>query len=169
MDLPSKEQMVDGAGRPLTQSLFLELGYSPAAIYTLKEDHYEYNGKIYPSIKRLYITANDPTEYEFAITHFLGWKHWLRIADNKAIKPYIEECREELEVKLRSLAVKRVIAHSASPTGLQAAKWLADRGWSTRGAGRPTKADIEHEKAIRVKVEDEYSADMSRLQLVKGN
>lgn len=169
MDLPSKEQMVDSTGRPLTQSLFLELGYSAAAIYTLKEDHYEYNGRLYPSVKRLYVETNDPTEYEFARQFFLGWKHWQRISDNKAIKPYVDEWREELEVKLRSLAVKRVIAHSASPTGLQAAKWLADRGWSTRGAGRPTKAEIEGEKARHIKIEDEYSADVSRLQLVKGN
>lgn len=169
MDLPSKEQMVDGAGRPLTQSLFLELGYSPAAIYTLKEVDYEYNGRVYPSIKKLYVEVADPTEYQFAKQFFLSWKHWQRIADNKAIKPYIEEWREELEVKLRSIGVKRVMDHASLPTGLQAAKWLADRGWSTRGAGRPTKADIEREKAIMVKVEDEYSADVSRLQLVKGN
>lgn len=163
MKLPSKSEMVDSTGRPLTQSMFLELGYNDAAIYTLKEDDCEYNGEIYPSIKKLYIACADPTEYEFATTYFLNWKHWQRICDNKAIRKYIDEWREELEVKLRSMGVKQVVASASLPGGLQAAKWLADRGWSTRGAGRPTKADIEREKAIHTRVQDEFGADILRL------
>jgi hypothetical protein len=163
MDLPSKDKMVDSAGRPITQSLFLELGYSDAAVYTLKEEDYEYNGRVYPSIKKLYIECADPTEYAFAVEYFLNWKHWQRIADNKAIKKFIDEWREELEVKLRSQGVRQVMRAASLPGGVQAAKWLADRGWSTRGAGRPTKAEIEREKAIHEKVSDEYSADIYRL------
>lgn len=168
MKLPSKEQMVDSTGRPLTQSLFLELGYSDAAVYTLKEDHYEYEGKMYPSIKKLYLECADPVEYEFSQAYFLNWKHWVRISDNKAVKAHVNEWREELEVKLRSIGVKQVRASAELPGGLQAAKWLADRGWSTRGAGRPTKAEIEREKAIQVKVENEYSADVLRFKRVEG-
>ena len=168
MKLPTKEKMVDSTGRPLTQSLFLELGYSDASVYTLKEDHYEYEGKMYPSIKKLYLECADPTEYEFAQLYFLNWKHWIRISDNKAVKTHVNEWREELEVKLRSIGVKQVRASAELPGGLQAAKWLADRGWSTRGAGRPTKAEIEREKAIQVKVENEYSADVLRFKRVEG-
>ena len=163
MKLPSKDLMVDSTGRPITQSLFLELGYTDSAIYTLKEDHYEYNGKMYPSMKKLYIECADPTEYEFANTYLLNWKHWIRITDNKAVRKYIDEWRDELEVKLRSEGVKRMIQSASLPGGTQAAKWLADKGWSTRGAGRPTKAEVERELAIQSKVSDEYSADIYRL------
>ena len=158
-----KSKMVDGMGRPLTQSLFLELGYDDLAIYSLKENDCEYNGKTYPAIKLKYLEMGDPTEYTFANEYFLGWKHWMRLCDNKAIRKFIDEWREELEIKLRSQAVRHMIG-SAKDGNYQAAKWLADRGWNTRGAGRPTKLEIEKEKKIALAVNDEFSADIIRLR-----
>ena len=40
-------------GVPLTQGLFLEIQYGEFAVFTLKDEDYEYNGKIYPSLKNL--------------------------------------------------------------------------------------------------------------------
>ena len=45
----------------------------------------------------------------------------------------------------------------------QAAKWVADRGWATRGAGRPSKAEIEREKTIQTRINDEYDGDVVRM------
>jgi hypothetical protein len=157
-----KNKLKDTKGRPLTQSLFLELGYSDYSVYTLKDDDYEYNGKVYPSLKKRFLACSDPTEYEFAITHLLGWKHWQRIVDNKVIRKHIDEWREELEVKLRSEGVRNAIAHAQDGT-FQAAKWLADRGWDKRAAGRPSKEDIERENKINEKISDEFSDDIVRL------
>lgn len=158
----SKDKMVDVLGRPLTQSLFLELGYNDAAIYTLKDEDFTYEGKRMPSIKRLYLEMADPTEYEFAVACFLNWNHWQRITENKACLKYITQWREELEVKLRSQAVKMNIA-AAKSGSYQAAKWIADRGWQTRGAGRPSKDDVQRETRIQSKINDEYGADVLRL------
>lgn len=33
--------MIDEMGRPITQSLFLEINYTDKAVYTLKEEDYE--------------------------------------------------------------------------------------------------------------------------------
>jgi hypothetical protein len=162
MELPSKDQMYDSTNRPITQSMFLEIGYTDAAIYTLKEDDYEYNGKIYPSLKKLYLLTEDPTEYEFAKTYLLGWRHWLRLCENKVIRKHIDEWREELEVKLRSKAVMQAIKN-ANKGGFQAAKWLADKGWDGKRAGRPSKADIEKEKKIAANIHQEYAGDVVRL------
>lgn len=165
MEIPNKEQMVDSMGKSITQSLFLEINYTEMSVYTLKDSHYEYNGKIYPSLKQLYLEMEDPTEYEFANTYLLGWKHWQRLCDNKAIRKHIDEWREELEWKLRAKGIKQIIKAAGSPLGgLQAAKWLADRGWSTRAAGRPSKADIEREKEFAARTQDEFSADIVRLK-----
>ena len=71
-----KALLQDSMGRPLTQSLFLELGYTEHSVYTLKEQDYAYKGKNYPSLKRLYLKEEDVTEYEFATKHLLGWQHW---------------------------------------------------------------------------------------------
>lgn len=160
--LINKEKMLDTMGRPLTQSLFLELGYSDSALYTLKDNDFDYNGKLLPSIKRLYLECGDPTEYDFATIHLLGWGHWQRICENKAIRRYIDEWRIELEVKLRSGAVKSALAQAASGS-FQASKWVADRGWDTRGAGRPSKADVERELKVQSGIQDEFSADILRM------
>ena len=163
MELPSKDKMLDSMGRPITQSLFLEVGYSDSALFTLKDNDFEYNGRYLPSIKRIYLEIADPTEYEFATTCFIGWSHWQRICDNKVLRRHIDEWRMELEVKLRSKGVKAamVAAHGGN---YQAAKWLADRGWDTRGPGRPSKADVERETKIQAAIHDEYSADIIRLK-----
>lgn len=162
LNLPSREDLLDSAGKPLTQSLFLEITYNERSVYSLKEDHCVWNGKVYPSLKKLYLEAEDPTEYDFATKYLLGYKHWKRICENKVLLKQIEEWREELEMKLRSKAVKNMLT-SAKEGNYQAAKWFADRGWMNNGAGRPSKLDIEKEKKFQARVSDEYGADVVRL------
>lgn len=164
MTIPNREQLLDTNGRPLTQSLFLELGYSDFAIYTLKDQDHVWNEKTYSSLKRLYLEVADPTEYVFATTYLLGWRHWKRLCDNKVIRAYIDEWREELEVKLRSQGVKHALT-SAKTGSFQAAKWIADRGWEQRGVGRPSKDEVEREKKFQARVDSEYNADIIRLQV----
>ncbi len=167
LTLPTREQMQDTTGRPLTQGLFLEVNYGDFAVYSLKEVDHVHNGKTYLSLKRLYLECADPTEYEFATTYLLGWKHWQRLCDNKMLRVHIDEWRDELEIKLRAKAIKYILETSSGPVAnFQASKWVADRGWAVRGAGRPSKADVEREKKIQAGISDEYSADIVRL--VKG-
>lgn len=161
----NRQQFLDTSGRPLTQSLFLELGYRDEAIYTLKDVDYTYKGKTYPSIKRMFLEVEDPTEYAFAVEYFLGWEHWNRICANKQIAVHINQWREELEVKLRSRAVKMNIA-AAQAGNYNAAKWIADRGWATRGAGRPSKAEVARQTKIEQDIQNEYGADVLRLRSV---
>jgi hypothetical protein len=160
--IPIKADFVDAGGKPLTQSLFLEVAYSDKAVYSLKENHCMYEGKLYPSLKRLYLEMEDPTEYDFATKYLLGFKHWKRLYENRLIGRHIDEWREELEMKLRSKAVKHMLA-SAAEGNYQAAKWFADRGWGNKGAGRPSKQDIEREKKFQARVDSEYGADVVRL------
>lgn len=160
-----KDKLQDTMGRPLTQSLFLELQYSEYAVYTLKEDDYEYKGKTYPSLKKLYLKEEDPTEYAFATKYLLGWQHWKRLCENKAIAKHIEEWREELELKLRCQAIRDMQNLCASENGnYSAAKFLADRGWEKRGAGRPSKADKERHLRIEERLDQEFGADVARME-----
>ena len=152
----------DSMNRPITQSLFLELGYRDSSIYTLKDEDFTHKGKNYPSIKKLYLEIGDPTEYEFAEQCFINWAHWQRICENKAVLAYIQGWRDELEVKIRSVAVKQAMAHAASGS-YPAAKWISDRGWKTRGAGRPSAEEVQRETKIAARVADVYSADVLRM------
>lgn len=159
--------MLDSMGRFRTQSLFLEMGYQDEAIFTLKEEDYDYEGRKMISLKKAYLECADPTEYTFAKTYLLGWKHWQKLCENKAIRNHIDEWREELEVMLRSKAINDAIA--AAKTGnFQAAKWVADRGWISRGAGRPSKSEVEHEKKVQARINDEFTADVVRLYGTQG-
>lgn len=159
----SRDQLLDSEGRPLTQSLFLELGYSPFAIYTLKEVDYEYKGKQYLSLKKAYLEIEDPTEYEFAAEFFLNWKHWMRVCENKQIRPHVEEWREELDMRFRSKAV-RLIMQQAIKGKTDAAKWIAGKGWAVREAGRPTKEEkIGHLKLVE-NIANDYSSDVIRMK-----
>ena len=160
--LPTRAEMIDTLGRPITQSLFLEIGYSKSAAYTLKEVDHEYEGRTYPSIKRLYLEMEDPTEYEFATKYFLNWKHWERICANVAIFQHVREWREELDFKLKASATKKM-SELAKADKYQAVKWLADKGWAVKGAGRPSKEQLKRDKDIADQVADEYGGDVVRM------
>lgn len=163
-----KEQLQDTMGRPLTQSLFLEIGYSDYAVYTLKEFDYVYKGREYPSLKRLFLLEEDPTEWAFATKHLLGWQHWKRLCENKALAKHFAEWREELELKIRSGAVREMQSLCGSESGnFSAAKYLSDRGWDKKAVGRPGKGELEKEERIAEHVSKEFTDDIARLQLVK--
>jgi len=159
-----KKKFLDNEGRPRTQSLFLELGYNDdVALYTFKENDYIYKGKKFLAIKRLYLELADVTEYEFANTYFLSWPHWNRLCENKNIRAHIDQWREELELKMKTIAVKEIMS-SAKNGSFQASRWLASRGWKQEGAGRPSKEDIARERKMLADIENEYSADVIRLR-----
>jgi hypothetical protein len=159
-----KAKLKDSRGRPLTQSLFLEVGYNTEfAVYTLKDEDYEYQGKTYYSLKQLYLAYEDVIEYDFANKYLLGWQHWQRICRNKMFTKHVEEWREELELKMRAQAFKDIVDLSSGDKGFQAAKWIADKGWDKRTAGRPSNADIEKETKMQARIDEEYNADVVRL------
>lgn len=163
-----KARLKDKMGRPLTQGLFLEIGYNTDfAVYSLEDDDREYKGNLYPSLKRLYLQAEDVVEYEFARKYLLGWKHWQRLNANKVLSNHFQEWREELELSMRSEAVRSIIDLAVEQGNFNASKWLADRGWDKRAPGRPSKDELRKDKAIADRISSEFSEDFERLKLVK--
>ena len=169
MNIPwTKAQLVDTMNRPLTQSLFLEIGYTDWAIFTLNDDDKQYNGKTYYSLKKWYLECEDPTEYQFAKKCLLGWRHWKRLLENKQMRAEIEEWREELEIAMRSEGVRAIFEMTTDTNGnFQAAKWLADRGWEKRAPGRPSKEAMDHERKIKDRIDEELNADIIRMDNYK--
>lgn len=160
-----KSKLIDTMGRPLTQSLFLECGYNTQyAVFTFNDEDKTYDGRIYPSLKKLYLQCEDPTEYQFAKKYLLGWSHWKRLNENKMLREQFDEWREELEIAMRSEAVQAIRDMTADGSNFQAAKWLADRGWDKRGAGRPSKAEKEREARINDRIGSELDADVLRME-----
>lgn len=157
-----RQKLKDSMQRPLTQGLFLEVGYNTKyAVYTLKDEDCEYKGKTYPSLKRLYLEMEDPGEYEFATKYLANWNAWERILDNNLFRERIEGWRRELAMKLRSKGIKSMM--EKAETSPMAAKWLADNGWEKDSTETLTKKQ-KKEEAKEKKANDSYSADIARLK-----
>lgn len=157
-----KNKFKDPYGRLITQSLFIDFQYNEKfAVYTLEDHDKEYNGKIYPSLKRLYLEEEDIHEYNFATKHLYSWDHWKRLLNNKAIREHIDRWRDELEVAMAASGFRKIL-ELADQDNYQAAKYIADRGWNSK-RGRPSKEEIEREKRIRERISDEFSEDAERM------
>lgn len=158
-----KSKLKASNGVPLTQGLFLEIGYTEFAVFTLKDEDFMYKGVLYPSLKRLYLEMEDIGEYEFATTYLLGWQHWQRMCANKQISKHIEEWRYELELKLRSRSIKEIFLKSKTEAGINAAKWIAEKGWDKGRVGRPSKQEEEREKRLQDSLDVDWAADFKRV------
>lgn len=157
-------------GMWLTDSLFRENVWGDKihlAVYSTKEYDLHLDGKIYPSLKKLYMSVADPTEYKFAEKHLGGWTHWNRMLNNQKLRPMIDKWREELEVKLRSQAFRalRSTAVNEGAKGTTAAKWLAEKGWEPK-RGRPSKEEVERTKKVHAGIHEELEEDFERMGLL---
>jgi hypothetical protein len=165
-----KKKYKDEHGRYIVQGLFLEDRYNPEmSVFTFDGEDKNYKGKIFPSLKRLYLEHGDPKEYSFARKYLYDWNHWQRLCKNSVIKKHIEEWRNELELSLVSEGVSALIDLALNEKSYQAAKYLADRGWDRGDRGRPSKDEIDGELKRMAEAEKEFSDDFKLLQFHKEN
>lgn len=165
----NKEGFKDEKGRYIVQGLFLEDRYNTdLAYYTLAGEDKEYKGKLFPSLKRLYLETADPIEYTFATTYLYDWDHWQRMCRNAIVSRHIESWREELELSLRSEAISALVDMAINKDHYQAAKFLQDKGWDVSKRGRPSKEDIQQELIKEASKEKEYSDGVALLKNYRG-
>ena len=153
-------------GRMRTKSLFVTYlndkhPETDDPIYTLKED--DHDG--YVSLKRLYLLAEDLTEYEFATEYMpLGYPQWEALCSTAWFKPIIAGWRKELDLKIRARELRRMmdVAQEGGKDSLQASRFLLSKGYEDKNTkGRPSKEDIKREAQRMaehsVNLEDEYN------------
>lgn len=152
--------MKDSTGRFLTKALFIEYSdgrYTPK--FTLN-DHDTPTGE--KSLRRLYMSYEDPLEGKFAEEVFGNRQHWKKLCELQWFMPYIQKWREDLEEKLASRGFEYMKEHSAKSP--QAAKWLAEKGWKPKNSrGRPSQAEIEAKRKEKAEEEDFYSSAAGRI------
>ena len=162
----------DREGRWRTESLFKETcsaaakanGYSP--VFTLKE--VDPDGL--PSMRKHFILSEDPTGYTTAKELLGSWSHWQKIFANKRFKEELDAWQEELDVRLRSKAIKAIkdTALTEGSKGTTAAKYLADGAYRGTKRGRPSKEDVARETRIQAGLSRELAEDEERvLRLAK--
>ena len=154
----------------LLKGLFFEqtLADKTSCVYTLKDIDHEG----LPSLYRLYMETDDPTEWDFANKHLDGWEHWEMLTACAWFKPYVERWRKELELRMKSKALARIKAEAKLTTkeSFQANKYLLEKGWEpkdgqAKGRGRPTKDDIKKAASEAASQEKRLSEDMERMNL----
>lgn len=153
------------SGAYYTKGLFYEVANEEDrdyVLYTLKnEDH-----KGYPSLHRLYMEMDDPTEYEFAKKYFGSWKHWKMIRGAPWMTDVYKEMKEELDISIRARALNQIrdAAINSDKDRMQANKYLLDRGWVDEDhRGRPSKQKIKEEADKLFKDKEEVNSDYTRL------
>lgn len=159
----------------LTKGLFYELSEDHTQdVYTLKDQDHLVGEKLYPSLYRLYMEAEDLLEYNFANTHLDGWEHWTMITGATWFKPYLDRWRKELELKVRSDALQRLRedALSNSKSAQLSNRFLLERGWDLevgKGRGRPSKAEIKQAAKEAAEQKTTFEADYNRLVGLSGS
>ena len=161
--------MKDEKGKWRTYSLFWEYRIDNHPYHwTLLDSDREFEGKVIPSLKKIYLDYNHVPgfEYDFAMEVLGSWAHWEKLCVS-GVKQHVASWKEELEVKIKANSIKSIIQASIEGEGaskLQAAKYLDGKGYApTRG--RPSK----EEKAGRLiqdnAVNNEIADDLERVGL----
>lgn len=170
MFTPQKERFKNSMGVHLLKPIFYELDEAgrPNAQYTIKTYDSIFEGVTYPSLRRLYVELEDPTEYLFAETYLDGWDHWKKLSSASFFQSYLQEWREELDVRLKAKALVRIRkrAEESSRDGLAADKILLTGGWKSPEkdkVGRPTKQKIQEEADRLVKEQTVFDEDFARI------
>lgn len=147
----STPRFKDNTGRWVTRGLFKELGLVPEfIIMTLEEG------------RSRFIEAEDPTGVVFADRWLGGYAHWKALKKCVQLAPYIREWEDELEVRIRSKQIEH-IRGMALGGHFQASKFLVDRGWDVKKAGRPSKEEVERETKVQARLDADFKADVIRL------
>lgn len=137
------------------KTLFFEYnGPGEDTLYTLSNEDYTClsNGKTYPSVRRLYLELQDPTEYRVATELFGGYDHWQLLVNAKWFGHELDKWRKELELKMRSEALGHLIQSASlnSKDSFAARKFIIEGGW---------KPDKKGEKKVKQEVVDNTFSD----------
>lgn len=154
----------DSVGRWLTKALFYEANNYRIedALFTVGDEDITVKGKNLISLRKRFVEADDPTGYTIATEFLGGYAHWEALLKS-SIKTEIEKWQTELDVKLRSIGLKNTIA-LARNGNFNAAKFLAEKGWDKRTAGRPTKAEIEGRLKQDAELHLTFDEDLKRME-----
>jgi len=159
----------DTVGRWLTKSLFYEANdYKiDGAMFTLGDQDITVKGKKLISLRKRFVDSDDPTGWTIAQEFLGGYSHWDAICNSASLKNEVEKWQEELEVKLRSLGLANTIK-SARSGNFNASKFLTEKGWVKRVAGRPTKEEITREMKVQARIQDAFEDDLKRMEIING-
>ena len=168
---------ISSAGRYRTKSLFWELrttGDNPK--FTTKSEDIIRDGITYLSLKKIYMSYDHVPgyEYDFALEVLGSWEQWTKLVNaGTDVSDLVKSWRSELDIRLKAKGIKAIMKHALDddPKGLQAAKYLVDKGYAVKKVGRPSSEEVERELKIDARAAKQQQIDMDRigLKIIKGD
>lgn len=118
----------------------------------------------YKEYYKLYIEEDDPTEFSFVKKHIGSLEEWDCICNTSWFKSIILQWRREVELKIKSKALKalRIVASGDTRDAFVANRYLLDGNWKETKSkrGRPSKQEIQDEVNRQAsdtkKIEDDW-------------
>lgn len=168
MEVINLDRLRADNGNKLTRALFVETNQTnpDQILYTLSDRDHPTKG--YLSIYKAYLDMEDASEYEFATKFFGTYRHWRLLCETPWFKPYLEEMRSDLQKKLKSRALRKIILESEDPDNknyFQANKYLADKGYLEKEQkGRPSKSQVSSAAKEKAEEDAELNDILSRLE-----
>lgn len=149
----------------LGRELFFETATTARnyVLYSFKNEDHTFDGVVYPSLRRLYLEEDDPTEFFVAEKYFDGQPHWRRLTAQKWFMDYLTPIREELALKHQAQYM-RSLRQDAINGDKVASKYLLDRMEKPKEVGRPTKRKIAEEAQKIVLDNQDIATDFDRMK-----
>ncbi len=113
-----------------------------------------------------FMSTLDPTEYKFATKHVGGWEIWQTMLKSPRVKLQVDKWRRELDVKIRSESLSRIMEAAQGETrdALAANRYLLEANWlGKEKVGRPSKDAISSEAKKIVARNEQVQEDYNRL------
>ena len=162
----------DLQNRRLTKSLFVEFDKA-YGMYTLKPNDLVVDGKVYPSLYKLYLEYSDTTEYLFAKDFFEDLDHWNILCSMPFFLVHITKWRTELELKLKAEALQAILKE-AKEGKYDAHKFFATKAWidktqDPKRRGRPSKSEIDKQARELAFLASDVDDDLKRIKEANVN
>jgi len=135
-------------------------------VFTLHDDK---KGLI--NARKTFVELGDPTGYKWAMKYLGDYNHWKELMKAKWFKEAHAKWLEELHIKNQAEAIdviREIAKDENNKQSLQAARYLAERGWEKSVRGRPSKVEIQGHIVEATRVATAEDDDMRRIGLVKG-
>lgn len=155
----------------LTKALFLETS-TPEERHLVRYTTRDSDVGNIPSIVRLFLECEDPTEYDFANKYFEGWTHWDKVRRSAYFSQTYENMKLQLELKLQARALRNIMfeAEDGGRNAYQANKYLVEKGYRPKETshgkrGRPSKDELKTQLEKAAAVEQQIKDDHERLKI----
>lgn len=159
MSICSREDIYTPNNTPRFLCLIKELCKpTDKPIFTLRDSK-----EGYISLRTLFLklVTDDPSESTFAEEVFGDVGYWLKVRDNRYLKPHVEEWRQEADVLRKAKAFKAIMneIETEGKSSFAASKFIIDEPWKDkRNPKTRAKSKESTEKAA-----SEFKDDFTRL------